>query len=55
LHAVVFETQADLLSAGTPCPAADLLRTAGFNLTALPRREHSSHLLGNFLATRPPA
>jgi FkbM family methyltransferase len=53
LRAVVFEAQCDLLSAATPCPAADLLRTAGFGIIALKRHENSAHLLGNFLATRP--
>ena len=53
LRAVVFETRADLLANPNRCPAASQLLAAGFELHALLRSEDSSHLLGNFLATRP--
>jgi FkbM family methyltransferase len=52
LRAVVFEAHADMLSVSMPCPAADLLRAAGFSFTALARRENSAHALSNFLANR---
>ena len=55
LRAVVFETRADLLADPSHCPAARLLQAAGFDFAPLSRHEDSAHLLGNFLATRPPA
>ena len=54
LHAVVFETRADLLADPTRCPAASRLRAAGFQFRALNREEDSAHALGNFIATRQP-
>lgn len=52
LHAVVFETRADLLDDPAQCPAARQLQAAGFGFTALPRAADCAHALNNFLAHR---
>jgi FkbM family methyltransferase len=53
LHAVVFETRADMLDDPTQCPSARQLQAAGFAFRALARDAGSAHALNNFIAYRP--
>lgn len=54
LRALVFEAATGLASAPDTNPIAGPLRAAGFLFAPLVRREHSTHPLDNYLATRAP-